>query len=470
MLGEMSTPEAAVSRRMSGDWNRRAKSDARYYVALGRKSQSWQDFLNGAEDLVRALEKELGRIATTTAPGERRALEIGCGPGRLMLPMSAHFREIHGVDVSERMVRLAQRNLAGVANAHAHATSGTNLAQFEDQSFDFVYSYAVFQHIPSHDVVLNYLTETRRILRDGGVARMQFNGLEQISGKYDTWTGVRFSAAEIAGFARQHDLQLLALEGAGTQYMWGTFVKRPSGWFDSLEASPASSLAIRRITSAESAAPTVPARGRYAAFALWAEGLPPDADLNTLRIEVGGRDSRIICIGIPHWDGLRQVTALLPRDLDSGFQPVRLIWANTALGSESFLRVVPPPPEVPSVVAVTDAVCVGGGTTISSNRLRISLEESHRPEDLRVTVNGRSIPRTSFLCIAPDIPRFAVDFRLPATTAAGRKQLECWHGRRYLGAWEIVVDRDRFWWWSRIYPGEFRHAIRRFLRDSYSGS
>src|ERR1035437_1806765 len=105
MLSEMSMPEAGISRRMSGDWNRRAKSDARYYVALGRKSQSWQDFFRGGEELVRSLEKELGRISTTTAQGERSALEIGCGPGRLMLPLSAHFREIHGVIVSERMGR-----------------------------------------------------------------------------------------------------------------------------------------------------------------------------------------------------------------------------------------------------------------------------------------------------------------------------------------------------------------------------
>jgi SAM-dependent methyltransferase len=439
---------------MSGDWNRRAKSDARYYVALGRKSQSWEDFFRGAEDLVRSLEKELGRISTATPPAERRALEIGCGPGRLMLPLSAHFHEIHGVDVSERMVRLAERNLAGVAKAHVHATSGTNLERFEDQSFDFVYSFAVFQHIPSREVVFNYLTETRRILREGGVARLQFNGLADAPGKYDTWSGVRFKPAEIAAFAREHDLQLLALEGAGTQYMWGTFVKR----FEARERSAGtSSFAIRRITSAESSAPAIPSRGRYAAFALWVEGLPEDADLNTLRIEVGGRDSGITFIGIPHGDGLQQIAAVLPPDLETGLQPVRLFWANTALGPETFLRVVPPPPEVPRILTVTDAICVGGGRTISSNRLRISLEESHRPEDLKVTVNGRSIRRTAFLCTVPSAPRFEIDFKLPAGTTPGTKKLECWHGRRYLGSWEIVVDREPLW--SRS-----TRAIQRFLK------
>jgi SAM-dependent methyltransferase len=455
----MSGQENKVSRIMSGDWNRRARSDARYYVALGRKSQSWQDFLNGAEDLVRGLEKELGRISTTTPESERRALEIGCGLGRLMLPLSAHFHEIHGVDVSERMVQLAGRNLAGVAHAHVHATSGTNLERFQDDSFDFAYSYAVFQHIPSREVVLRYLEETRRILRDGGVARMQFNGLEEVSGKYDTWSGVRFKAAEIATFAREHDLQLLALEGAGTQYMWGTFVKRQSG------KGGTSTPAIRRITSAESSSPAVPARGRYAAFALWVEGLPADADLNTLRIEVGGLDSRITCIGIPHRDGLQQVTAHLPPGLEPGLQPVRLIWANSTLASESFLRLVPPGPEVPRIVSITDAVCVGGGRTISSNRLRISLEESHRPDDLRVTIDGRSLRRRAFLCTVPDIPRFEIDFKLPAGTTAGQKRVECRQGRRYLGAWEIIVDRERLWWWSRIQAGEFRQSFRRFLAE-----
>lgn len=458
------TREKSISRAMSRDWNRRARSDARYYVALGRKNQSWQDFLRGAEDLVRGLEKEFERISTTTSPDERRALEIGCGPGRLMLPLSRHFREIHGVDVSERMIRLAQENLAGIAHARVHTADGTSLELFNDESFDFVYSYAVFQHIPSREVVFNYLEETRRVLRNGGVARMQFNGLEESSGKYDTWSGVRFKAGEIAAFAREHDLQMPALEGVGTQYMWGTFVKRPAGWFQSLEeqAGGTARLAIRRITNAESSSPAVPAWGRYAAFALWAEGLPADADLNILRIQVGSHGARITFIGVPQRDGLQQVTALLPRGLASGLQPVRLLWGNTAIGPESFLRVVPPGPEVPRIVSVSDAVCLGNGRIISSNRVKIALEESHRPAELRVTVNGRPVRRTSLRCTVPDIPRFEIDFGLPAGITAGEKQLQCWHGRRYLGAWEIVVDRDRFWWWSRLWRVEIYQAIRRF--------
>jgi SAM-dependent methyltransferase len=181
--------DAKVSRRMRSDWNRRAWFDPRYYVALGRSNQSWEEFLGGADDLALGLQKELPRIASATAPAARRALEIGCGPGRLMLPLSRHFHEIHGVDVSPRMVRLARQNLAGISRAHVCTADGISLSNFEDDSFDFVYSYAVFQHIPSRDVVFNYLRETRRVLRSGGVARLQFNGLQEGAEQSDTWIG-----------------------------------------------------------------------------------------------------------------------------------------------------------------------------------------------------------------------------------------------------------------------------------------
>ena len=120
-----------------------------------------------------------------------RALEIGCGPGRLMKPMSRHFGEIHGVDVSDEMVARARQNLRCIPHAHPHATSGSDLAAFADESFDLVYSYAVFQHIPSRDVVMQYLREAKRVLKTGGLLRCQINGLDKTAKIYDTWSGVR---------------------------------------------------------------------------------------------------------------------------------------------------------------------------------------------------------------------------------------------------------------------------------------
>src|SRR3954452_23546278 len=148
-----------VTERMRRDWNERAREDAHFYVAFGRREQDPEEFFATATEVVRGLEHELRRLGPTANPRTRRALEIGCGPGRLMRPMSRHFGEIHGVDVSDEMVRRAEKNLADVPHAHPHHTSGSDLTPFADESFDLVYSYAVFQHIPSADVVFSYLHE-----------------------------------------------------------------------------------------------------------------------------------------------------------------------------------------------------------------------------------------------------------------------------------------------------------------------
>ena len=67
------------------------------------------------------------------------------------------------------MIRLARERLPDIPHAHFHANNGAACSQFADESFDFVYSYAVFQHIPSRDVVLEYMREIRRVLKPGGI-------------------------------------------------------------------------------------------------------------------------------------------------------------------------------------------------------------------------------------------------------------------------------------------------------------
>src|SRR5215470_7029594 len=111
-----------VLERMRSDWNERAGEDAYYYVAFGRREQDDEEFFATAADVVRGLELDLARLNARDA-----ALEIGCGPGRLMRPLSRHFREIHGVDVSDEMIRLARERLRNTPNAHPHHSSGADL-------------------------------------------------------------------------------------------------------------------------------------------------------------------------------------------------------------------------------------------------------------------------------------------------------------------------------------------------------
>ena len=142
---------ADVSQKMREDWNARAREDAGFYVAFGRRDSDDAAFFATATEVINRLEGELRRVPLTER-GNWRALEIGCGPGRLMRPMSRHFVEIHGVDVSDEMIALAREKLSDIPHAHPQVSDGSSLAAFADESFDFVYSYAVFQHIPSREV------------------------------------------------------------------------------------------------------------------------------------------------------------------------------------------------------------------------------------------------------------------------------------------------------------------------------
>jgi len=424
---------------MREDWNRRAREDAHYYVAFGRREQEEAEFLATGGRLVQGLEEELKRLPPTDNRRCWRALEIGCGPGRLMKPLSAHFGEIHGVDVSDEMVALARERLHGIAHAHVHVTDGATLAAFADESFNFVYSYAVFQHVPSRDVVWQYLEETRRVLKPGGIFRGQLNGLPPlVGGEYDTWAGCRFSADEIRTFARDRDFDLLELSGVNTQYMWTTW-RRRGGPADAAPAPSGASTRVRRVTNAFSTEPLAPASGRYAAISLWIEDLPRGCELNGLDATIAGIPAVLFYLGPPAYDGLRQLSMTVPPGVRTGLQPVEVVWRGQSICG-AILRVVPPGPCVPRIVAVNDAVNLLSSTRISSGLVKIVTEELADPALFAAAVDGVSVGEVHWFCTDPQPPRFEFNLTLPEHLSPGRHTLSISYGNRRFAPVELETE------------------------------
>ncbi|HEX5431280.1 MAG TPA: class I SAM-dependent methyltransferase [Bryobacteraceae bacterium] len=433
--------DSEISARMREDWNARAREDAGYYVAFGKRGQDDAGFFATATEVVNSLEGELRRVPLAQR-GDWRALEIGCGPGRLMRPMSRHFVEIHGVDVSDEMIALAQEKLRDIPNAHPHATDGATLAPFADESFDFIYSFAVFQHIPSREVVYQYFREIRRALKTGGFARLQINGLprgEAGEGSYNTWSGARFSSSDILEFTQLNDFQVLALEGVSTQYLWTTWRKRPAGWHAAQETrEPEPDVRIRRITNAHSSEPVAPCRGRFASISIWVEDLPQDAGLHHLRVRVGDSFGTVSYIGAADSAGLQQVNVVLPELEATGLLPVEVQWLGRPIAPPATLRVVPPGPSVPRIHSIRDGVNLVAGTRIETRCVKMTLEEIARPYEIEVSIGSRAVADLEFFCTDPRPQQFEINFHLPEEIGPGQHPLEIRIGKRKLAP--VMLD------------------------------
>ena len=427
-------PPTASLEEMRVDWNRRAREDANYYVAFGSRDQDEEGFLATGQEVVGTIEWELKRLPKNANRRAWRALEIGCGPGRLMKPLSRHFGEIHGVDVSDEMISLARQRLRGIPHAHVHVGAGAGLPQFADDSFDIIYTYAVYQHIPSRDVVLEYMRETRRVLKPGGVFRGQFNGLPPHP-DLNTWIGVSFSADEIRAFTREQGLELLALESTGTQYMWTTW-RKPAPL---QTAAPADAPALRRITNALTAEPLVPVSGRLACIALWIVNLPPGSDLNTIDVRIDGRTGVLTFVGPQETDNLQQVNVILPDGTRTGLLPVEIFVNGMRLCAPAVARVIPAGPLVPRIDSITDGINLIEENRSTTGSLKVQIEEVLHPELITATVANRPVRNLEYMLTDPVPYRYDVNFLLPEGLPPGSYTLQLKIGARALLPREIEV-------------------------------
>jgi ubiquinone/menaquinone biosynthesis C-methylase UbiE len=102
-------------------------------------------------------------------PG-RRALEIGCGIGRVQAALAPRLAEIHGIDISPKMIVAAQRRCAGLANVHLSRSTGRDLDGFADASFEMVLAVDSFPYLfqAGFALVTTHMREAARVLRPGG--------------------------------------------------------------------------------------------------------------------------------------------------------------------------------------------------------------------------------------------------------------------------------------------------------------
>lgn len=100
---------------------------------------------------------------------EGRALDVGCGSGRLLLDLQRRGFEVTGVDVSSAMIDASRSLLlrAGSSSLPHLSVGDIEKLSFKDASFDLVVAAGVIEYLADDD---GALAEIRRVLKPGGVA------------------------------------------------------------------------------------------------------------------------------------------------------------------------------------------------------------------------------------------------------------------------------------------------------------
>jgi SAM-dependent methyltransferase len=157
------------------DWEALAAEDPFWAVLTdpGRRGGRWDPdaFFATGEGEVSALLEYADALG---APASfERALDFGCGVGRLTRALATSFDSCVGVDVAAGMVDVAQRFAFDRPNCEFVVNDAPDLRIFDDESFDLALSHLVLQHLPGRDVVTRYLRELIRVTKGDGLVVFQ---------------------------------------------------------------------------------------------------------------------------------------------------------------------------------------------------------------------------------------------------------------------------------------------------------
>lgn len=160
--------------QLQKNWETLAQQDPMWAIISdpSKKGRQWDPaaFFQSGEAAINHLFGEIAQLGFSLDRG--KALDFGCGLGRLTQGICKRFAKTYGIDISPTMVAEAARyNRCGSACEYV-VNDSNDLRRFDDDTFDFVCSSLVLQHIPPEASRI-YIEEFVRVLRPGGVLFFQ---------------------------------------------------------------------------------------------------------------------------------------------------------------------------------------------------------------------------------------------------------------------------------------------------------
>jgi 2-polyprenyl-3-methyl-5-hydroxy-6-metoxy-1,4-benzoquinol methylase len=158
------------------EWERNAKLDP-FFAILGSKDCKhgrWDidEFFRTGRAEIDLTFRHLEKIGAQPATNGR-FLDVGCGVGRLSRALILRFPRGVAIDISSRMIKLAEYYSTNDPVKVEYITNkGEDLSQIKSASISFLYCHLVLQHMPN-ELEARFIGEFCRVLEPGGIAAFQ---------------------------------------------------------------------------------------------------------------------------------------------------------------------------------------------------------------------------------------------------------------------------------------------------------
>jgi SAM-dependent methyltransferase len=163
------------------------------FLVSGRSDTDGADFLSVGRGCAAGVLGSLQR-ASVSLESLRAVLDFGCGCGRVirhLAPLSG--ARFYGTDYNLRLVLWCRRNLPF---AHFGLNGVRPPLPYPDRSFDFIYAFSVFTHLPE-DLQRAWLFELGRVLAPGGHLLITTHGEAYVRFHLGEADRARFAAGEM---------------------------------------------------------------------------------------------------------------------------------------------------------------------------------------------------------------------------------------------------------------------------------
>jgi SAM-dependent methyltransferase len=156
------------------NWDELGKVDPLWSILTepDKKGNKWDtdDFYATGKREIDLVMEYVGSLGVDIS--HRKALDFGCGAGRLTQPLANYFDAVYGVDIAPSMIELAKRYNRHGDKCKYYVNDTDDLALFSDNSFDFIYTNITLQHMEPR-YFRNYIREFLRTLGPDGLLIFQ---------------------------------------------------------------------------------------------------------------------------------------------------------------------------------------------------------------------------------------------------------------------------------------------------------